>query len=112
MHPRALRQRQLWTTILLPILLVLPFTAPYEHHAGLLAQCLYVGAVLLTCAAMGLLLAPVSDALVRRGAAETEGWISALMSAGVATLRGATAATALLVFDLAHSGLLSSPTPG
>jgi hypothetical protein len=111
-HTRALRRRQLWTTVLLPILLVLPFTGPYEHYAGLLAQCLYVGAVLLAVAATGLLLAPVAHTVVRRCASETEGCISALLSSGSAISQGATALTALLLVDLALSGLVGSPLTG
>ena len=97
---RVLRRRQRWTTVLVPILLLVPFTGPYEQHADLLARCLYAGALLLAVAAFGLLLAPVTS------------WTCALLSRGATILRGATALTALLVVDLALSGLLGPPLTG
>ena len=109
---RVLRRRQLWTTVLLPVLLMVPFTGPYEHYAGLLAQYLYTGALLLAVAAMGLLLAPVANLVVRGRASQTEGWTCALVAAGAMMLRVATATTALLLVDLALSGLLGSPLTG
>lgn len=107
MNPTRLRhRRQLAAAVLLPVVLVLPFTPHYEQNAGLLARCLYVGALLLTLSALALLLAPVADAVARRGPVRPGPRTRAAVGRGTTVLCAAAGATALLLADLALTGLL------
>ena len=105
--PRQSRRAQLGAVVLLSVLLMLPFIGPPVHL--LVLNVAYVGALVLTVVALGLLLAPAAHHLCGRPAAPpTSSGDDLLRVTGRAALSLATACTAFLLLGHAVVELLSS----